>query len=70
MKISVLLSIARQVEGEYLFIKPIKANKSADVLFRYLRNNDLPRTEKIGQVDCVLEYGVLEDIEVEEDKQE
>lgn len=67
MKISILLSIARQVEGEYVFVRPIRANKNAEVLFRYLRENDLPRTEKIREVDCIIEYGVLEDIQVDEE---
>lgn len=67
MKASVLVSIARQVEGEYVFVKAIKAHKSGDKLFRYLRENELPRTDKIGGVDVVIEYGVLEDVEIEEE---
>jgi hypothetical protein len=67
MKISALLSIARQVEGEYIFIRVIKANKNSEKLFKYLRENDLPQTAKIGEVECYLEYGVIEDIDVEEE---
>jgi hypothetical protein len=69
VKISILLSIARQVEGEYVFVRPIKANRNSEILFRYLRENDLPRTEKIREVDCIIEYGVLEDIQVDDEEQ-
>lgn len=67
MKINVLVSIARQVEGEYVFVRVIKANKNSEKLFRFLRENELPRTAKLGDAECVLEYGVIEDIDVEEE---
>ena len=66
MKVANLVSIARQVEGEYVFVRVIKASTSSEKLFRFLRENDLPRTVKIGEMDCVIEYGVIEDIEIEE----
>lgn len=66
MKVSVLISIARQVEGEFCFIKAIKANLNPDKLHSYLRDNDLPLTEVLSGVDCVVEYGVLADLEVDE----
>lgn len=68
MKISVLVSLARQVEGEYCFFRVIKANTNGDKLHKYLRETDLPRTVKLGDTDCVLEYGVIENIEVESDE--
>lgn len=67
MNISVLVSIARQVDGEYVFVRVVKAHKNPDKLFRFLRENELPQTTKLGDVDCVLEYGVIENVEVEED---
>lgn len=66
MTVSIILAIARQVEGEMVFVKAIKANQSSEKLFKYLRENNLPRTERMGDIDCVIEYGVVEDIEVEE----
>jgi hypothetical protein len=66
MKVAILVSIARQVQGEYVFVRVIKANKDGDKLFRFLRENELPLTTKLGDVDCVLEYGVIEDVEVED----
>ena len=68
MKIAVLVSIARQIEGEYVFIRVVKANKNSEKLFKFLRENELPRTTKLGEVECYLEYGVIEDIEIEDDE--
>ena len=65
MKISLLTQVARQVEGEFVFINVIKATTSPNSLRKYLYDNELPRTEKVGDVDCVIEYGILEDVEVE-----
>jgi len=65
MKISILMAMARQVEGEYIFINVLKANTDVEVLNKFLRENDLPRTRKVDQIDCVVEYGVIQDIELE-----
>jgi hypothetical protein len=64
---AILLSIARQVEGEWVLVKILKAHTNPDKLYRYLRENTLPRAENIGGVDCVIEYGVIENVEIEED---
>ncbi len=65
MKIAVLMKIARQVEGEYVFLNVIQAHVDPDQLHKYLRKNNLPKTEEIQGIPCVIEYGVIEDIEVE-----
>lgn len=65
MKIAIITAVARQVEGEFVFINVIKAHTDPNELRRYLNQNDLPRTSKLNDVDCVVEYGVIEDIEVE-----
>ena len=70
MNIAILTKIARQVEGEFVFINVIKATENPNDLRKYLFENDLPRTEKVGEVDCVIEYGIIEDIEVEESTSE
>ncbi len=70
MKIAILTKIARQVEGEFVFINVIKATENPNDLRKYLFDNDLPRTEKVGDVDCVIEYGIIEDIEVEKSTSE
>lgn len=66
MNCAVLVSLARQVEGEFVFVRVIKAHTNPDKLHRYLRETDLPRTTRMGEVDCVIEYGVIENVEVDE----
>jgi len=65
MKIAVLVSLGRQVEGEYVFMNVIKAHVDPEVLKKYLAETDLPKTGSFGGVDCVIEYGVFKDIQVE-----
>ena len=65
MKIAVLLSLARQVEGEYVFVNVLRAHTDPEVLRDYLAKNELPKTAEPGEVGCVIEYGVITDIEVE-----
>lgn len=66
MKIAILQKIARQVEGEFVFVSVIKASTNANDLRKFLFDNTLPRTEVVGDVQCVVEYGIIEDIEVDE----
>lgn len=65
MKISILVSLARQVEGEYVSCNILKAHKDSESLKRYLNSTDLPVTGIVNGVECVIEYGVFKDIEVE-----
>lgn len=64
-KASFLMSLARQVEGEMVFVNVVKAHEDPDKLYGFLRRNELPRTANIGGFDCVIEYGVIEGVEVE-----
>ena len=65
MSVSILVSIARQVMGEYVFVRVVKADKNSENLFKLLRENELPRTTKIGEIECFIEYGVIENVEIE-----
>jgi hypothetical protein len=65
MSVSILVSIARQVMGEYVFVRVVKADKNSENLFKFLRENELPRTTKIGEIECFIEYGVIENVEIE-----
>lgn len=67
MKVSFLMAIARQVDGEYVFVDVLKSHSNPDKLYRFLRENELPQTNKFGEVECVIEYGVIENVEVEID---
>lgn len=66
MKVSILFALARQVEGEFVFADVVKANTDPEKLRAYLRENVLDRTAVIQGIPCVIEYGVVQDIEVEE----
>jgi hypothetical protein len=66
MKVSFLLNIARQVEGEYVFVKVVKASTNPEKLHRFLRENNLPQTMTLGDANYVLEYGVIENVELED----
>jgi hypothetical protein len=68
MKVSVLQSIARQIEGEYIMVKIVKAHVNPEKLYKFLRENELPRTMTQDGVNYYIEYGVLEDIEVEQNE--
>ena len=67
MKVAILISLARQVEGEMVYINVLKAHQDPAKLQEYLKNTDLPLTGKFGGGECVMEYGVFKDIEVEVD---
>jgi hypothetical protein len=51
--------------GEYVFVRVVKADKNSENLFKFLRENELPRTTKIGEIECFIEYGVIENVEIE-----
>lgn len=63
-KIAILMAIARQVEGEWVQISIIKASKNLVTLKEYLSQNELPRTKTIENVNYVIEYGIIEDVEI------
>lgn len=65
MKVSVLVSLARQVEGEFVFANVLKANVDPEKLKEYLNNTDLPKTSVMNGINCVVEYGIFKDIEIE-----
>jgi len=65
MKIAILVALARQVEGEFVFINVLKSHTDPGVLRKFLAENPQPRTGKYSGVDCVVEYGIIEDVEVE-----
>jgi hypothetical protein len=69
MKVSFLLSMARQVEGEYHFIDIVYAHKDGERVHHWFRKNqnELPTTAVIAGTECVINYGIHEDIEVAED---
>jgi hypothetical protein len=69
MKAFAVISVARQVDGEYVVVKVEKAFKSATKAEDFTRNLSRQYTESIatpaGPMQCVCERGVFE-IDVED----
>lgn len=69
MKIFAVMSVARQVDGDYVMIKPEKAFKEASKADAYAQGVAKRYAESIqtptGPIACVCERGVFE-LEVEE----
>jgi hypothetical protein len=65
VKVAILVSLARQVEGEMVYLNVLKCHEKPEKLDEYLRTNELPMTGTFGGVGCIIEYGVFRNIEVE-----
>lgn len=68
MKAFAIISIARQVDGEYCIVKIEKAYKDSILAESYAKNLSKKYAESIqtpnGPIDCVCERGIFEiDIE-------
>lgn len=64
-KINLVIKIARQYEGEYVFINVLKAFKDKDKLHEFVKTHKFERAEEINRIQCVCELGIIEDVEVE-----
>jgi hypothetical protein len=69
MKVFAVITVARQVEGEYIAIKPEKAFTKASQADEYSKNLAKKFAENVttpvGIIQCLCERGVIE-IDVEE----
>jgi hypothetical protein len=65
MKVNIALKIARQVEGDFVFINVLKAFDDKDKLTAYLRNAQIPATEVVNGIGCVVSTAAFEDVEIE-----
>lgn len=71
MKVSFLLAMARQVEGDNMLIDIKYAHADENKVWEWFRKNQnnqevLPTAQRIGAMDCVITYGVHANIEVDE----
>lgn len=64
-KVNFVVKIARQYEGEYVFINVLKAFKDKEKMNDFVKTTSFNRAETINGVQCVCEIGIFEDIEVE-----
>lgn len=70
MKVFSIISVARQVDGEFVIIKVEKSFKSANKADEFFKTLSARYTESIdtlsGPISCVCERGIFE-VEVEEE---
>ncbi|MEI8270379.1 MAG: hypothetical protein WCG45_03335 [bacterium] len=71
MKLFSIISVARQVDGEFVVIKIEKTVKTASKADEYVKKLSVKYTENIdtpsGPVSCVCERGIFE-IEVDDEE--
>jgi hypothetical protein len=71
MKLFSIISVARQVDGEFVIIKVEKTFRTASKADEYVKNLSVKYTENIdtpsGPISCVCERGVFE-TEVEDEE--
>jgi hypothetical protein len=65
MKTHIVLKIARQIEGEFIFINALKAFSDKDKAKLWMLGNKIAPEEVIEGVHCIVEVGLIEDIEIE-----
>ena len=66
MKVDIVLKIARQVEGEMVFINAIAAFADKQKLMNFMSSTKFMPAEKVNDIDCTIEIGVLQDVEITE----
>lgn len=62
--VHIILKLARQVEGEYVYIFPVAAFRSKEKCQEFLSGYSYQPTEVIQDVPCLIEIGVHWDIPV------
>ena len=65
VKFAALTALSRQVEGEFVLVKIVAVNKDPQKLAKMIEEADLPRTQRVNDIDYTIEYGVLENIELD-----
>lgn len=68
MKIHVITKLARQVEGDLVFVNAIAAFTDRARAEEFLKTYTYPLTEVIGGVGCLIEVGILYDLEVTQEE--
>ena len=65
IKFAALTSLARQVEGEFVFMNIVKVSTNVEELEKTITSGTLSRVENVGGVPCVVEYGIMRDLELQ-----
>jgi len=66
MKIHIITKLARQVEGEHVFVNALAAFTDRVKAEEYLKTLQYAKAEVIAGTDCLIEMGILYDLEVTE----
>lgn len=65
MKTHIIIKIARQIEGEFIFINALKAFADKDKAKLWMLGNKIAAEETIDGIPCIIEVGLIEDVEIE-----
>lgn len=63
-KIHIVTKLARQYEGEYIFLNVLGAFKDIENANKFLAGKQMKYGEQINGVNCVVEVGIIQDIEI------
>jgi hypothetical protein len=66
MKIHIITKLARQVEGEHVFVNALAAFTDRVKAEEFLKNLSYQKAEVIAGTECLIEMGILYDLEVTE----
>lgn len=64
MKINIITKLARQIEGELVFVNAIAAFADRAKAEEFLKNQEYSKTEIIAGEPCLIEMGILYDLEL------
>lgn len=64
MSLTVVTKVARQVEGEYVLVSVLGAFKNPEKAQEFVRSQKIEAAEVIDGVPCVVEIGVITDVQV------
>jgi hypothetical protein len=62
--VHVVTKIARQYEGEYVFVNILGAFKNLDNVNKFLEGKQMRYGETINDIPCVVELGVIQNVEI------
>lgn len=60
----VITKIARQVEGEYVLLNVLGVFNKRENVDIFLKDKKMRYAETINGIDCVVEVGIIENVEV------
>lgn len=65
LKVHIVTKIARQYEGELIYINILKASTDLDFIKKFVAELEYSPAEVINGVGCVVEIGIIQDVILE-----